>query len=260
MSRLTRIEQNLLPDQRSSLENLRRLISTLTDLQKQEESADEEFRTREAALRAEIEDFTGSRTQPGSGGTITTVNAAVGGDTKSIRDFPEDPLAEKAGDKQKFREQQHQAVERRSLEGKALLAEGLLRIEAAHVAAAAEREIMATRLSRLRLAVARRQREEDATPGHAELLQYLLRFEELGLHAREREKQLRRCQAERSTLALTRETLANESRLLESVVSGVEEASKQKAAREAYMRQLDGMIQVQYDGCIVSCLVNFVCS
>ncbi|CAM9592436.1 unnamed protein product, partial [Laminaria digitata] len=109
-------------------------------------------------------------------------------------------------------------------------------------AAEAEREAIALRLSRLRLAVARRQREEDATPGHSELLQYLLRFEELGRHSLERREQLRRCKAERSTMALTTEFLAKEARLLETIASGVEEASKgSKAAREAYMRQLKGI-------------------
>lgn len=137
------------------------------------------------------------------------------------------------------------AARKKTPEGKALLAEGLHRIEAAHEEAAAEREAAASRLSRLRLAVARRQREEDATPGHAELLQYLLRFEELGQHALEREKQLRRCRTERSTVAQTREFLANESRLLETIASGAEEAGRGgKGARESYLRQLEGIVQV----------------
>lgn len=168
--------------------------------------------------------------------------------SSSIRDRSEDPLAENNTEdaRESFRQhQEQQAPARSSLEGNAVLAEGLHRIEAAHEAAAAEREIQAARLSRLRLAIARRQREEDGTPGHAELLQYLSRFEELARHAREREKQLRRCQAERSTLALTREILADESRMLETFAGGVDEAAqKQRTAREAYMRQLEGMIKV----------------
>ncbi len=133
-----------------------------------------------------------------------------------------------------------------ALGGKARLAEGLHRIETAHRAAAAERKHAASRLSRLRLAVARRQREEDAAPSHSELLQYLLRFEELGRHSLERREQLRRCQAERSTLSLTRELLANQARLLETVAGGVEEASQGgKPAREAYMRQMEEIIQVR---------------
>lgn len=136
-----------------------------------------------------------------------------------------------------------------ALEGKALFALGLHRIEAAHEAAAVERDQTASRLSRLRLAVARRQREEDAAPGHAELLHYLLRFEELGRHSLERQEQLRRCRAERQTLALTRELLANQARLLETVAGGVEEASKgSKAAREAYLRQIKGIVEVGCDG------------
>lgn len=249
----------------------------------------EEFRSREAALRAEIDDFRGGAATGATTGRAPSAEssgqegAAVGqgksqeasaSGASSVRGGSEDPLAEPRLDEgnddalqtsredellqQQQRQRQHQQhpagaitpIATPSLEGKALLAEGLHRIEAAHEAAAAEREMLATRLSRLRLAVARRQREEDATPGHAELLQYLLRFEELGKHAREREKQLRGCQAERSTLARTREILANESRALEAIASGVDDAAhKHKAARETFVRQLTGMIKVCFFEC-----------
>ncbi|CAM9433419.1 unnamed protein product [Sphacelaria rigidula] len=293
MSRLGRIEHGLLPDQRSALETLRRLLATSTALERQEQSTLEEFRAREAALRSEIDDYVNNGgTHPGAGGMDMGPAAktaapgrqdgmnVVGVGQRESQPRSQSPGAGDAGTgpphrkdsdpslhQERLQIQQHQdqspldvvvstttsstgiassaiAAPQTSLEGKALLAEGLHRIEAAHWAAAGEREMLATRLSRLRLAVARRQREEDAVPGHAELLQYLLRFEELGKHARERERQLRKCQAERSTLALTREILADQSRLLETVTSGVDDAAhKHKAAREAYMHQLEGMIK-----------------
>lgn len=318
MDRLARIARALPPDDAPSLEKLRRLVATLTEVKLQEQAALEEGRAREAALRAEIEAFTGgtgggtgvdgSQGAPSSaaapdaasppsaaaaaGGVAATEGSAHaapstnGGGGVVLEKSVDDPLAAMAEEPEEEREQGFKEegraagaagaasargvisvprttvfsetdgadtgadmTERREkkpvLEGKALLAEGLHRIEAAHQAAAAEREQTASRLSRLRLAVARRQREEDAAPGHAELLQYLLRFEELGRHAMERQEQLRRCQAERSTLALTRELLTKQARLLETIAGGVEEASLGgKPVREAYMRQITEIIEV----------------
>lgn len=337
MSRLARIAQGLPPDQITSLEKLQRLVKTHTEAKAEEEKLIKEGRAQEAALRAEIDDFTGDGSSGGgdiAGATArdhqeylaSTVNAekeesflekgrgagslrtgkaivaGLGGGERSEgkrrgggtvvlqKSVVDDPLAalmlnssppeyEERGDgptavgggrdengrnssvvgmKQGSYEGGGSSGSIKSkpkkkkaprLEGRALLAEGLHRIEAAYDAAAAEREVTASRLSRLRLAVARRQREEDASPGHAELLQYLLRFEELGRHALEREEQLRRCQAELSTLSLTMEFLANEARLMESIAVGVEDASKGgKGPREVYMRQLEGIVQVSSAG------------
>lgn len=315
MSRLARVAGSLPPDESASLEKLRRLVATLTEAEQQEHTVLAEGKAKEAALRAEIEDFTGgavgdettsspvSHTATEGAMENGTVDAEAvvkrssrgsrgggrggGGGDGAVQEISvaEDPLAmahsgakeenaEKshrdgddswtprmgltaaglsssknngsdAGAAQKMKEKNTRS---KAVEGRALLAEGLQRIEEAHEAAAAEREAVASRLSRLRLAVARRQRDEDATPGHAELLQYLFRFEELGQHAMEREKQLRQCRAERSTLALTREFLANEARLLESIADGVDDAASAKAgkgAREAYLRQLEDIVQVR---------------
>lgn len=258
MERLQRLQQALYPDQRASLEVLRRLVARLAELEAQEQAAREESLRREQQLRKEIADFKGSsaaRAAPFDSGKDAG-KAARESSARGARPVVESPLMEgEQGDvaedtpgAERLQAQGDKTgatdTQGRELEGNALLSEGLMRIEAAHQAAAAERDVVATRLSRLRLAVARRQREEDATPGHAELLQYLSRFEELGLHARERDKQLRRCQAEKSVLALTRETLAEEARLLETVAGGVDEASKLKNVREAFLKQFDGMIEV----------------
>ena len=319
MARLERVARALPPDEAPSLEKLRRLVATLTEVKLQEQTALEEGRAREAALRAEIEEFTGGTGGTGGDGghegappsaasldaasppapaaatggvvpaegavrAVSSTNGAAGGVV--LEKSADDPLAAMVESKEKPEEDVKEegraaaaaaagaasasgviSVPRTTvvsgtgdsdnsgaagargrkpvLEGKALLAEGLHRIEAAYQAAAAEREQTASRLSRLRLAVARRQREEDAAPGHAELLQYLLRFEELGRHAMERQEQLRRCQAERSTLALTRELLTKQARLLETIAGGVQEASQGgKPAREAYMRQITEIIEV----------------
>ena len=296
MSRLGRIAQTLPPDQSASLEKLRRLVVTLTEVERHESALRKEARAREDALRAEIDDFVGDRSTrveaPDDGSKTaevaesvlveiaadTETGALVGGE--AVGEVPvDDPLAvasksgeergesaedEKGGDVDGARAPRGSSLHHilvagstatartkskreTKKEGRALLAEGLDRIEAAYEAASAERESMASRLSRLRLAVAKRQRQEDAAPGHAELLQYLLRFEELGHHAVERQNQLRRCRAERSTLALTRDFLANHARLMDTIASGVEEASKgSKGAREAYLRQLEGIVQVRH--------------
>ena len=333
-ARLERVARALPPDVAPSLEKLRRLVATLTEVKLQEQAALEEGRAREAALRAEIEEFTGGPATGGDGGhpappsaaalDVASPPSAAGGAVPEGGSVPvgssangapgvvlqksvDDPLAAMAEPQEKQQQEDVKREEGRAAgararagagagarapsasgsgvisvprttvvsgagdgdnnnnntstntntssagargrkpapEGKALLAEGLHRIEAAYQAAAAEREQTASRLSRLRLAVARRQREEDAAPGHAELLQYLLRFEELGRHGMERQEQLRRCQAERSTLALTRELLTKQARLLETIASGVEEASQGgKPAREAYMRQIAEIIEV----------------
>eukprot|EP00752_Nemacystus_decipiens_P006148 g5546.t1 len=315
MARLERVARALSPDDAPSLEKLRRLVATLNEAKLHEQAALEEGQAREAALRAEIEEFTGGNGSQGGAAPPTApldaaspptaagglpavqaegaVQAAVSGSNGAaeagvvLGTSADDPLAAMLESKEK-REKEDAREEGRvaavavagaaasvsgvvsvprttvasgtsdgenggaagasgkkpALEGKALLAEGLHRIEAAYQAAAVEREQTASRLSRLRLAVARRQREEDAAPGHAELLQYLLRFEELGRHATERQEQLRRCQAERSTLALTRELLTKQARLLETIAGGVEEASQGgKPAREAYMRQITEIIE-----------------
>ncbi|CAN0133993.1 unnamed protein product [Ectocarpus fasciculatus] len=313
MTRLGRITRTLPPDESASLEKLRRLVATLTEIERQEQAALEQGKAREAALRAEIAEFTGV-TAGGGGGdggpgekavavvspppdaAPATARAPTGeggggvgkgreGGGFVLEKAVDDPLAAMAEPQEQQEEDKNGAgkivgavpvaggravsvprtavvlgggengsggpAERKAyhrkkpaLEGKALFAEGLHRIEAAYEVAAAEREESASRLSRLRLAVARRQREEDAAPGHAELLQYLLRFEELGRHSQERQEQLRRCQAERSTLLLTRELLANQARLLETIAGGVEEASKGgKGVREAYMRQVKGIVE-----------------
>ncbi|CAM9415074.1 unnamed protein product [Scytosiphon promiscuus] len=271
MARLERIARTLPPDESASVEKLRRLVATVAEIEAQEQAVLKDGRARETALRAEIDEFTSAADVTGSavdgnadrqktsrGPESDTVSPAAlagvgkgsppespgrsaplskegkvgGGDGGVVlQKTADDPLAAAAKPRAKP-----------ALEGKALFALGLHRIESAHEAAAAERERTASRLSRLRLAVARRQREEDAAPGHAELLQYLLRFEELGRHSLERQEQLNRCRAERQTLALTRELLANQARLLETVAGGVEEASKgSKAAREAYLRQMTGI-------------------
>eukprot|EP00903_Cladosiphon_okamuranus_P018166 g16715.t2 len=311
-ARLERVARALPPDVAPSLEKLRRLLATLTEVKLQEQATLEEGRAREAALRAEIEEFTGSTGGDGgqpappstaaadaalppsaAGGVVpeeVSVRAVLstnGAGVVVLEKSVDDPLAAIAESQEKqeedvnFKKEEGRAgvagagaastsgvtsVPRTTVvsgtsggdnssaggtrgkkkvpESKGLLAEGLHRIEAAYQAAAVEREQTASRLSRLRLAVARRQREEDAAPGHAELLQYLLRFEELGRHATERQEQLRRCQAERSTLALTRELLTNQARLLETIAGGVDEASQGgKPAREAYMRQITEMIE-----------------
>lgn len=257
MERLQRLQQALYPDQRASLEVLRRLVSRLAELEAQEQAAREESFRREDQLRQEIADFKGSSATPTARlDSGKDAGKAARESTRGSRPVVGNPLTEgEQGDVaddtpgvERLQAQEDTTgatgTQDRVLEGNALLSEGLMRIEAAHRAAAAERDVVAIRLSRLRLAVARRQREEDATPGHAELLQYLSRFEELGLHARERDKRLRWCQAEKSMLALTRETLAEEARLLETVAGGVDEASKLKNVREAFLKQFDGMIEV----------------
>eukprot|EP00904_Undaria_pinnatifida_P004530 jgi/Undpi1/14078/HiC_scaffold_9.g03729.m1 len=309
MSRLARIDQSLPPDQASAVEKLRRLLATLTEIELQEETTLEDGRAQEAALRAEIDDFTGGTRQvvpnagkeaglfTAGGGTrdileLEGASKAVvvrgggrgqgkGGGAAVLAKTMDDPLAVAPKSPEMEADERRKKLgavvgvgvgsggaglpmvlvaggatgqgvggddvtgkKNTALEGKALLAEGLHRIEAAHEAAAAEREAIASRLSRLRLAVARRQREEDATPGHSELLQYLLRFEELGRHSLERQEQLRRCKAERSTMALTTELLVKEARLLETIASGVDEAARgSKGAREAYLRQVNGIVQ-----------------
>ncbi|CAM9151127.1 unnamed protein product [Pylaiella littoralis] len=322
MARLERIVRALPPGETPSLEKLRRLVATLAEVELQEQAALEEGRAQDAALRAEIDDFTGVT---GGGPSATSTTAALeaasptaataGADYEVLPEESsaaaslvrrrgrsgvgavmleksiDDPLAAMA-EPPKEKEQEDGGggraavgakgvvhvprtavvmartgatgaeggrennsssgggpIEKKEkkkpvLEGKALLAEGLHRIEAAYQMAAAEREETASRLSRLRLAVARRQREADAAPGHAELLQYLLRFEELGRHSLERQEQFRRCQAERSTLVLTRELLANQARLLETIAGGVEEAlNGPKGAREAYLQQIKGIVE-----------------
>lgn len=317
MARLDRIVRALPPGENPSLEKLRRLVATLTNVELQEQTVLEEGRAREAALRAEIEEFTGvaggglraasttaalEAASPTAAATAATDSGVLldgqPAEASSVRRRArsgigavvleksiDDPLAAMAAEpppKEKIQEDgvgvvsgprravvlaktgatgaeggeetnrsggggpiQRKAKKKPALEGKALLAEGLHRIEAAYQAAAAEREETASRLSRLRLAVARRQREADAAPGHAELLQYLLRFEELGRHSSERQEQFRRCQAERSTLVLTRELLANQARLLETIAGGVEEAlNGPKGAREAYLQQIKGIVEV----------------
>lgn len=246
MARLERIQQALLPDQKVSLEVLRRLVATVTELEAQEESALEEYRAREAELRAEIADSAGE-----SATNEATAPEGATGDAGALQDNPGAPPAAARGDGREASEADARAGERGEsrkgfVGGKALLSQGLQRIEWAHRAAAAERATLAMDLSRARLAVARRQRQEDATPRHAELLQYLSRFEELGLHAKEREKQLRKCQSERSMLGLTRETLAEESRALEAIAGSVDDSLKQKSAREAFLRQFDNMIEVSF--------------
>ena len=314
MSRLARIDQSLPPDQASAVEKLRRLLATLTEIELQEETTLEDGRAQEAALRAEIDDFTGGTRQvvpnagkeaglfTAGGGTrdileLEGASKAVvvrgggrgqgkGGGAAVLAKTMDDPLAVAPKSPEMEADERRKKLgavvgvgvgsggaglpmvlvaggatgqgvggddvtgkKNTALEGKALLAEGLHRIEAAHEAAAAEREAIASRLSRLRLAVARRQREEDATPGHSELLQYLLRFEELGRHSLERQEQLRRCKAERSTMALTTELLVKEARLLETIASGVDEAARgSKGAREAYLRQVNGIVQVRGGG------------
>lgn len=345
MSRLERIARTLPPDDSASVEKLRRLVATITEIEAQEQAALQENRAREAALRAEIDEFSSAADAAGNAfanNTDTNLPTAPASDAASpvssgrggkgappekmgrsvslpkeggggdggvvLEKTADDPLAagaaEPEGDEAKREKERRAGTASRmraastggvfgvprtavvvtgegggrgprttgddgrsrgnsssnggsgggseemkrtkpALEGKALFALGLHRIEAAHEAAAAERDQTASRLSRLRLAVARRQREEDAAPGHAELLQYLLRFEELGRHSLERQEQLRRCRAERQTLALTRELLAKQARLLETVAGGVEEAAKgSKAAREAYLRQIKGIVEV----------------
>ncbi|CAN0356977.1 unnamed protein product, partial [Ectocarpus sp. 13 AM-2016] len=320
MARLGRITRTLPPDESASLEKLRRLVATLTEIERQEQAALEQGKAREAALRAEIAEFTGETAGDGGagggGGPAQKAAAVVspppdaapatagapagegGGGARKRREgggfvlekAVDDPLAAMAEPQEHEEEDKSGAgkivgavpaagggavsvprtavvlgggengggggpAERKAkhrkkpaLEGKALFAEGLHRIEAAYEVAAAEREESAARLSRLRLAVARRQREEDAALGHAELLQYLLRFEELGQHSLERQEQLRRCRAERSTLSLTRELLAKQAKLLETIAGGVEEASKGgKGVREAYLRQIKGIVEVSGD-------------
>ncbi|CAN0294925.1 unnamed protein product, partial [Ectocarpus sp. 8 AP-2014] len=319
MARLGRITRTLPPDESASLEKLRRLVATLTEIERQEQAALEQGKAREAALRAEIADFTGETAGDSGGGgggpgekavvvvspppdaAPATAGAPAGeggggagkrreGGGFVLEKAVDDPLAAMAEPQEQEEEDKSGAgnivgavpaagggavsvprttvvlgggengggggpAERKAnhkkkpaLEGKALFAEGLHRIEAAYEVAAAEREESASRLSRLRLAVARRQREEDAALGHAELLQYLLRFEELGQHSLERQEQLRRCRAERSTLSLTRELLAKQARLLETIAGGVEEASKGgKGVREAYLRQIKGIVEVSGD-------------
>ncbi|CAM9553429.1 unnamed protein product [Ectocarpus sp. 4 AP-2014] len=316
MARLGRITRMLPPDESASLEKLRRLVAALTEIERQEQAALEQGKAREAALRAEIAEFTGETAGDGGGGgggpgekavavvspppdaAPATAGAPAGeggggagkgreGGGFVLEKAVDDPLAAMAEPQKQEEEDKSGAgkivgavpaagggavsvprtavvlgggenggggggpAERKAnhrkkpaLEGKALFAEGLHRIEAAYEVAAAEREESAARLSRLRLAVARRQREEDAALGHAELLQYLLRFEELGQHSLERQEQLRRCRAERSTLSLTRELLAKQARLLETIAGGVEEASKGgKGVREAYLRQIKGIVE-----------------
>ncbi|CAM9882907.1 unnamed protein product [Ectocarpus sp. 12 AP-2014] len=316
MARLGRITRTLPPDESASLEKLRRLVATLTEIERQEQAALEQGKAREAALRAEIAEFTGETAGDGGGGggggpgekaaavvspppdaapaTAGAPGGEGGGGARKGREGAgfvlekavDDPLAAMAEPQEQEGEDksgvgkivgavpaagggavsvprtavvlgggengggggpaERKANHRKkpALEGKALFAEGLHRIEAAYEVAAAEREESAARLSRLRLAVARRQREEDAALGHAELLQYLLRFEELGQHSLERQEQLRRCRAERSTLSLTRELLAKQARLLETIAGGVEEASKGgKGVREAYLRQIKGIVE-----------------
>lgn len=316
MARLGRITRTLPPDEGASLEKLRRLVATLTEIERQEQAALEQGKAREAALRAEIAEFTGETAGDGGGGgggpgekAVAVVSpppdaapATAGGPAgeggggagkgRVLEKAVDDPLAAMAEPQGQEKEDKSGAgkivgavpaagggalsvprtavvlgggengggggggpAERKAnhrkkpaLEGKALFAEGLHRIEAAYEMAAAEREESASRLSRLRLAVARRQREEDAALGHAELLQYLLRFEELGQHSLERQEQLRRCRAERSTLSLTRELLAKQARLLETIAGGVEEASKGgKGVREAYLRQIKGIVEASGD-------------
>lgn len=341
MLRLTRIDQALPPDKRSCLEVLRRLVCTVTEVELKEKVALEDGRAKEAALRAEIADFTrgasfedgqegqradarGGGEGPGDNAGVVTAGAAAQADEEEgggaflendrgvgkrasattaargqrgrgigvvLESVDYDPLlaaaatsespggGEEEANKgrgvvsrmtmdgvfgqgvtaegaaaaggagsayQAHKKKKNKKQKKKALEGKTLLAEGLHRIEAAHEVAKVEREETASRLSRLRLAVARRQREEDAAPGHAELLQYLLRFEELGRHALERERQLRKCQTERSSLAMTREFLAGEARLLEAIAGGVQDASKKgkATAREEYLRQLEGIVEV----------------
>lgn len=294
MTRLARIAQNLPPEQSALLEKLRRLVVTLTEVERQEAALHKDARAREETLRSEIEDFIGvpatavdapveGFTGAEAGASTALVGSANGGTGASavggVFEEPpvDDPLAAapisgEAGGGPAYAEEPGGGGESRNAggsslqrmlvtgafdtitrqkkqpkkEGRALLAQGLDRIEAAHKSAAAEREAAASSLSLLRLAVAKRQRLEDAAPGHAELLQYLLRFEELGHHAAERQNQLRKYRAERSTLALTREFLANQARLMESIASGIGDASKGgKVAREAYLRQLEGIAQVK---------------
>ncbi|CAB1104048.1 unnamed protein product [Ectocarpus sp. CCAP 1310/34] len=320
MARLGRITRTLPPDESASLEKLRRLVATLTEIERQEQAALEQGKAREAALRTEIAEFTGETTGDGGGGgggpgeeavavvspppdaAPATAGAPAGegggragkgreGGGFVLEKAVDDPLAAMAEPQEHQEEDKSGAgnivgavpaagvgtvsvlrtavvlgggengggggggpAERANhrkkpaLEGKALFAEGLHRIEAAYEVAVAEREESAARLSRLRLAVARRQREEDAALGHAELLQYLLRFEELGQHSLERQEQLRRCRAERLMLSLTRELLAKQARLLETIAGGVEEASTGgKGVREAYLRQIKGIVEVSGD-------------
>ncbi|CAM9979483.1 unnamed protein product [Choristocarpus tenellus] len=118
-------------------------------------------------------------------------------------------------------------------------------IEAAWEAAVMEREGLAVNLARLNIDFSRRQHLLDKVPCQAELLEYLMRFEELHKHAGARETELQQCQGGLASLGLTREFMAKEVKLLDSVAGSLEVAFQSRASREEFQRQFKGVVQVR---------------
>ncbi|CAM9395625.1 unnamed protein product [Discosporangium mesarthrocarpum] len=117
------------------------------------------------------------------------------------------------------------------------------RIEEAHAAAEVEREQLASQVAQLLGEAARQQWEAEGVPSREELLECLRRLEELDRHSVARAGEFQRCRAGLASLVLSKDFMAKEARVLDSVSGSLEGACRSKGSRQELLRQFEANTQ-----------------